>query len=361
MQSPTGGDGEMQNRCWPAKTPQRFGFGAMVVALFLLVGGSPVLAAEKIVIYAAEDEKTTQALTQLFTQQTKIDTEVIRVPAAGTLATRIRAEKAAPKADIFIGGSIEFHAPLAAEGLILPYKSPVVEEAHISPVFVSPENYWHGWFMGTLVIILNPQRFEHEIAPKGLAKPKTWDDLLDPAYAKALVSGAPPTCGGAYIFMAVQIFRNGGEAQGFDWLKRYDKQVLQYTPTCPAGITLVARGEAIAGMNWQDDATDAMLSKQPIEVIFPPDTGAEIGGASIIKGGPNPEGAKKFVDFLLSKDAQAIKTQMGHTYPVRGDVEPPQGLPPLASIKLVKYDRQFAIDNRARLTKKWEEEIGSKR
>jgi hypothetical protein len=46
---------------------------------------------------------------------------------------------------------------------------------------------------------------------------------------------------------------------------------------------------------------------------------------------------------------------------VRGDVDPPQGLPPLASIKLVKYDRQFAIDNRARLTKKWEEEIGSLR
>ena len=25
--------------------------------------------------------------------------------------------------------------------------------------------------------------------------------------------------------MAVQIFRNGGEEQGFEWLKRYDKQV----------------------------------------------------------------------------------------------------------------------------------------
>ena len=105
---------------------------------------------------------------------------------------------------------------------------------------------------------------------------------------------------GAYIFLAVQIFRNGGEQQGFDWLKKYDQNVLQYTPTCPAPITLVARGEAVVGMTWQDDATEAMLGKQPIEVIFPPETGAEIGGASIIKGGPNPDGAKKFVDFLLS-------------------------------------------------------------
>ncbi len=339
----------------------------LVWALLLAIGGvlaagtRPAQAQGKIVIYAAEDEKTTAALTRAFTEETKIATEVIRVPAAGTLATRIRAEKAAPKADVFIGGSVEFHEPLAAEGLVVPYRSPVVAQAKIDPVFVSPANNWHGWFMGTLVIILNPQRFEKEIASQGLAKPRTWDDLLHPAYKKKLVSGTPATCGGAYIFMATQIFRQGGESEGFDWLKKYDGQVLQYTPTCPGPITLVARGEAVAGMTWQDDATEAALSKQPIEVIFPPDTGAEIGGASIIKGGPNTEGAKRFVDFLLSKKAQTIKTELGYTYPVRGDVEPPKNVPPLAKIKLVKYDRKFAIENKERLVKKWEAEIGSKR
>jgi iron(III) transport system substrate-binding protein len=333
----------------------------VLAALVMLAMAGPAAAQGKIVIYAAEDEKTTNALMQAFTEETKIATEVIRIPAAGTLATRIRSEKAAPKADVFIGGSVEFHEPLASEGLVLPYHSPVVEQAKIAPVFVSPAGNWHGWFMGTLVIILNPARFEKEIAPQGLAKPKTWDDLLHPAYRKKLVSGAPATCGGAYIFTAVQIFRNGGENQGFDWLKRYDQQVLQYTPTCPAPITLVARGEAVAGMTWQDDATEAALQKQPIEVIFPPDTGAEIGGASIIKGGANPDGAKRFVDFLLSKKAQAIKTELGFTYPVRGDVDPPKNVPPLAEIKLVKYDRAFAIANRDRLTKRWEAEIGSKR
>ena len=346
----------MKTRRWIIST-----LATLTMAIGLAGTNGTVKAEGKIVIYAAEDEKTLAALTKMFTEKTGIDTEVIRIPAAGTLVARIRAEKDAPKADVFIGGSIEFHQPLAAEGFVVPYDSPVVKEAKIDPVFVSPDNYWHGWFMGSLVILLNPERFDKEIATKGLAKPKTWDDLLDPAYEKNLASGTPASCGGAYIFLAVQIFRNGGEDQGFEWLKRYDKQVAQYTPTCPAPITLVARGEVIAGMNWQDDAVDAVMSKQPIEVIFPPETGAEIGGASIIKGGANPEGAKKFVDFLLSQEAQAVKTKLGHTYPVRSDVEPPQGVPPLSAIKLVKYDRQFAIANRARLTKKWEDEIGSKR
>src|SRR5439155_24315418 len=118
-------------------------------------------------------------------------TQARRIPEAGTLAARIRSEKGAPRADVCIGGSIEFHQPLAEEGLVVPYDSPVVKEAKIDPVFVSPQNNWHGWFMGTLVILLNPERFNKELAPKGLAKPKTWNDLLDPAYEKALSSGTP--------------------------------------------------------------------------------------------------------------------------------------------------------------------------
>jgi len=186
---------------------------------------SPVKAEGKIVVYAAEDEKTLAALTKMFTEKTGIDAEVIRIPAAGTLAARIRAEKDAPKADVFIGGSVEFHEPLAKEGLVVPYDSPVVKEAKINSRFVSPENYWHGWFMGTLVILLNPDRFKKEIEPKGLKKPATWDDLLNPAYEKSVASGTPVSCGGAYIFTAAQIFRNGGEDQGFAWLKKYESQL----------------------------------------------------------------------------------------------------------------------------------------
>ena len=69
-----------------------------VMALAGVFAGSqsPVKAEGKIVVYAAEDEKTLAALTKMFTEKTGIDAEVIRIPAAGTLAARIRAEKDAP-------------------------------------------------------------------------------------------------------------------------------------------------------------------------------------------------------------------------------------------------------------------------
>src|SRR5574341_1423988 len=122
---------------------QRWMLGCAVLVGILIGLAGPAGAQQKIVIYAAQDEKTTNEMTRMFTEETKIGTEVIRVAAAGTLATRIRAEKAAPKADVFMGGSVEFHEPLATDGLVLPYRSPVVAQAKIDPAYVSPSNFWH--------------------------------------------------------------------------------------------------------------------------------------------------------------------------------------------------------------------------
>ena len=46
-----------------------------------------------------------------------VSIDLLPLAAAGELQTRITAEKASPKADIFIGGSSEFHDPLGKAGL----------------------------------------------------------------------------------------------------------------------------------------------------------------------------------------------------------------------------------------------------
>jgi len=117
----------------------------------------------------------------------------------------------------------------------------------------------------------------------------------------------------------------------------------------------------VVGVAWLDDSAEAKDNGQPLEYVIPPDTGGEIGSISIVKGGPNPEGAKRFVDFVLQKGAQEVIARFGFKYPVRTDVPIRSDFPTLSSLKFVKYDRPFALQNRDRLTKKWEELIGSQR
>ena len=130
------------------------------------------------------------------------------------------------------------------------------------------------------------------------------------------------------------------------------------TPTAPGTITLLARGEGIVGMQWAHEGIGARVAnQQPLETITPPDTAFEIGAVSILKGAPNPDGAKAYVDFLMTKTPQDINAKYGFRYPVRGDVPVPMGATPFESLKFVKYDRNWAIQNQTQLRERWTREI----
>lgn len=180
----------------------------------------------------------------------------------GEITARIRAEASNPQVDVFLGGSSEMHDPLAKDGLLVRYDSPVAKE--IDPKFHDPNGYWHGWYLGALGIVVNRERFRAEMP--GLEYPKTWDDLLNPAYKGKFVTSNPSTAGGAYIFLVTQVFRLG-EDKAFQFLKELDKNVSHYTPSAPAPIQLVATGQFVAGMSWGHDILRVQSQGYPIDLF----------------------------------------------------------------------------------------------
>ena len=133
-----------------------------------------------VTIYSALNESTNNAFTEAFKMSMPgIDTAILPLAAAGELQTRIRTEKDSPKADIFIGGSSEFHDPLGREGLLVPYVSP--NAATVDAAFKDADGNWTGWYLGIFGLVVNTDRWASEMAD--VAKPATWDDLLNPALA----------------------------------------------------------------------------------------------------------------------------------------------------------------------------------
>lgn len=330
----------------------------LLAALVLTGAGTTQAQVSRIVVYSALPDLETTLVHREFTRRTGIAVEALSVAAAGTLAARIVAEKGRPRADIFVGGSADFHVPLARDGLLMAYRSPAAAEARISPAYRDPDGFWHGWYLGALGIIINTDRWEREMVPRRVPKPATWDDLVRPEFRGHFIMPSPITTGGGYIFVAAQIFRLG-EDRAWAYLKTLNANASQYTPTAPGTITLLARGEGVVGMMWAHEGIGARLAaQQPLETLVPPDTAFEIGAVSIIKGGPNPDGARAYVDFLMSRTPQDINAKYGFRYPVRGDVPVPMGATEFEKLKFVKYDRQWAIDNMARVRERWTREIG---
>ncbi|HYY87778.1 MAG TPA: ABC transporter substrate-binding protein [Chloroflexota bacterium] len=311
----------------------------------------------KLVVYSALNESTNNAFLDAFKKAypgiTGVD--VLPLPAAGELQTRIRTEKNSPKGDVFIGGSSEFHDPLGKEGLLEPYKSP--NAADVDARFKDANGNWTGWYIGIFGLVINKDRWSKEMGNRQM--PKSWDDLLDADLQGKLDLPDPIKTGGGYIFLADQVFRFGrDEEKAMEYMKKLHPNIGQYVGTSPQGIELVGQGQFLMGPNWGHDILTAANQGQPVQFVAPDDTANEVGAVSIIKGGPNTEAAKAFVDWVLTKEAGELNVKLSNRLSVHKDVPPASGAPTLESVKIVDYDRQWATDNKDRLLKKWQQSVG---
>jgi iron(III) transport system substrate-binding protein len=239
--------------------------------------------------------------------------------------------------------------------LLEPYKSP--NASQVDARFKDPDGNWTGWYIGIFGLAINKDRWAKEMG--GKAMPKSWDDLLDADLKGKLDMPDPVKTGGGYIFLADHVFRfNKDEDKAMDYMKKLHENIGQYVGTSPQGIELVGQGQFLMGPNWGHDILTAANQGQPLQFAAPEDTANEVGAVSIVKGGPNTEAAKAFVDWVLTKEAGELNVKLSNRLSVRPDVPPAAGAPTLDQVKIVDYDRQWATDNKDRLLKKWQSAVG---
>ena len=279
---------------------------------------------------------------------------------SGEALAQLIAERANPKTDIWFGGTGDPHLQAAEQGLSLEYKSPSLPQLH-------------GWAQQqasqsgfkTVGIYSGPLGFGYNtelLAKKKLAIPRTWADLLSPAYKGEIQVANPASSGTAYTMVAtlVQLM---GEDKAFDYMKALHKNISQYTRSGTGPIKAVARGETTVSISFVHDGPGEKMQGFPIETITPADgTGAEIGSMSIIKGARNLDAAKKFYEWALTGPAQemgAAAKQFQLPSNKAAKVDP--RVPDFKKIKFINYDyaKYGASAERRRLIGKWEKEVNS--
>lgn len=319
-------------------------------------GRSTSRSGGKVTVYSALSESANKIIADAFQRaQPVISVEVLSLAAAGDLQTHIRLERDSPRADVLLGGSSEYHDPLAKEGLLEPYRSP--RAAAVDPAMKDPEGFWTGWYVGIFGVVLNRDGWARGMA--GRPKPATWDDLLDPSLRGMLVMPDPARTGGGYIFLANQVFRFGrDESRALDYMRRLHANVGEYTGTSPETIEAVGRGRYLMGLNWGHDVLAAAARGEPVEFVAPEDTAFEVGAVSIVRAGPNPTAARTFVDWVLSQESAELVVRPSNRLSVLKRVRPVPGAPTLESVRLVDYDRTWATENRNRLLARWQAAVG---
>ena len=332
----------------------------MALALSGMVFSSAVFAAaeSRLVVYCSAQNTMCEQEVLAFEQKYKIKTNSIR-GSTGSIFARIEAEKANPQGDVWYGGTLDPHSQAGEMGLLEAYKSPnlqYIPDALKDPAKVKG-NYSSAIYLGILGFGVNTERLQK----LNLPVPKCWKDLTDPKYKNEIQAADPQSSGTAYTQIAtfVQLW---GEEEAFKFLKELNKNVSQYTKSGNTATRNTARGEAAIGIGFLHEHSIEKEKGAPVELIVPCEgTGYEIGGVSIIKGARNPENAKLFVDWALSKEAQELSWKKGESHQILTNSEAemsPYSLD-FKSINLINYDfdKYGASDLRKRLIKRWVDEV----
>jgi iron(III) transport system substrate-binding protein len=327
---------------------------ALLVVL-LATMGLGLAAQESVSVYASCDEALAKQLFAKFEAETGIKVNFVRL-SGGEAIARMEAEKANPQASIWVGGVGLDHINGKLKGLTTPYKSRFA--AGIDAKYKDAQSYWVGLYVGPLTFFTNNKR----AAELGIKPPTSWADLLKPEYKGLIRMANPSTSGTAYnIITTLRYVFKGDEAKVFDYLKKLDANVDQYTRSGAAYAASVAIGEVPIGIGYAHDQVK-MLSQGVDATITAPKEGSgyELAAMSLIKGGKDTVNAKKLYDWILGKSAQEIFAGFFVLLVEPGAPVNPKALP-LSKVNALKQDLQWDGENKDRLVKRWVDEIGSLR
>lgn len=327
---------------------------AALAATLALVAGA-AFAQESVNAYASCDEALAKDLFTKFEQETGIKVNFVRL-SGGEAIARMEAEKANPQASIWVGGVGLDHIQAKIKGLTTPYRSRMANT--IPAAYRDPENYWIGLYIGPLTFFTNNARAKE----LGIKPPTSWADLLKPEYKGKIRMANPSTSGTAYnVITTLRYVFNGDEDKVFDYLKKLDVNVDQYTRSGAAYAASVAIGEIPVGIGYAHDQVKQLNQGVDATITSPSEgTGYELASMSMIKGGKEAVNAKKLYDWILGRSSQEIFAGYYLLLVAPGAPRNPKALP-LDAVNAVAQDLQWDGANKARLVDRWVKEIGSKR
>ncbi|WP_408008554.1 ABC transporter substrate-binding protein [Pseudalkalibacillus sp. A8] len=284
------------------------------------------------------------------------DGATVNVQYAGTnvLVNRMMAEKDNPQADVWYGGGgiLPFEAAVE-KGIIAPFTPELAEEWETVENGIKikhQDDYYTGAEIFVLGFVYNTDLVSEEEAPK------TWEELLDPKWEGKIQFSNPAASGTATLMVLSQMMLQG-EDKGWEFFQKLSDQANSIPDSGSGPTQSVAKGEAAIGVGFDFMAYEQQAKGETVDFIVPEKTPILVNPVSLVEGGPNPEGGKDFINFLLSEEGQQILADWYHI-PINPNVESKTPLN-VENIKsnAIDLDIDWVVENYDRIRNEWKSKI----
>jgi len=357
----------------------------LVLCMVLVIALAPQLAAQPAASVQAQEDTLTVlctpqedwcvAMTQAFQEETGIETSYVRMSSGESLA-RIRASQGDQEFSVWWGGPADAFIAAYEEGLLEPYEPKLASV--LAPNAVGVDHSWHGVYVGALGFCSNVE-FLKEL---GIEAPTSWEDLLAPELKGNVAMAHPATSGTAFTaFWTIVTLKadeleaaeagtgydeDGSPTQAaidaaFEYFSALHQNILQDTRSGAAPGRMAANGEIAVAIIFSHDCVKLQVEGFQDVVVntFPEEgTGYEIGGMGLIKGAPEPEAAKMWIEWALTPEAQVIGQSVNSLQlPTNPETPVSELSVNLSEVNLVNYNFVAAGLHRTEIVERFDAEI----
>lgn len=310
---------------------KRFLAGLLGAALFAI---APAGAQTRTVVVYTAGPELLRALQPVFQARTGIQMQVVSA-GSGELVQRLRAEAQRPQADVIIslgGAVIEANANLFENYTPRDYD-------RVRADMKMSQRWLPFTAVAETVIAVNTRLVPENEIPMG------WEALANPRYRGRIAYAGADRSGSAYTQLTT-ILHVFGEQAGWALFERILPNLI-ITGSSGQVIQGVASGEYAIGMTLEDGALRFIRGGAPVRIIYPSEGVSVLPDAmALVARGPNPELGRAVLDFMISVEAQTVLSRDLGRRPIRDDVPAPEGLPPIAQVRVNNIPLQWAGDNR---------------
>ena len=274
--------------------------------------------ARKLLIYTPHGQAQLKDFIERYKQMhSDVDVQFLDMGSREILE-RIRAERNRPQADLWWGAAHTTFQTAAEENLLATYRPTWADKMPASSH--DGQDRWYGIYETPEVIVYNSDAVPADQAPRD------WDDVLDPRWRdKILIRNPNPSDSMRAIFGAMiwRFYRETGTPEkGYDWLRRLDANVHEYTADGTLMMQKLARREGLLSL-W--NLPDVWVYKQrglPVAYVIPT-SGAPVisDGIAVLRGAPNEAEAQRFYEFVTTPENLTLAAQTYYRIPVRTDID----------------------------------------
>lgn len=318
--------------------------GALAAGVLVGCGNDGAGDAGKVVIYSPNTENEVNAIIPAFEKATGIKVELVQGK-TGEMVTRIDSEKENPQADILWGG-MNLGVYTTNPDLWEKYESP--NENLIDENYRNTTGYFTNYILsGSGCLILN-----NKLIKELGVEVKGYKDLLQPALKGKIASGDPTSSSSAWAELTNMLLVMGDKAydeKAWDYVEDFVKQLNGVELNSSSAIYKgVAEGEYAVGVSYEDPCVSLLQDGADVTVVYPEEGAVWLpAAAAIVKGAPNTEQAKKFIDFLISEECQQLVsglTVRGTNTKIKSTNE---FMKPMSEINVAYEDIKYCADHKA--------------